>query len=692
MFPKELNRIACTSSRITYNSMSGRNFNIYRLLVMMLLILLRLSAMAQVPVERSKDKAIISGTVYYMHQVKKGQTAYSISKAYGISVEDLVKENPSAVYGINEGQLLRIPYREDIPVITAEEETLIKTPRDESKYIYHKLQPGETVYALSKLYGVSEDEIITANEGIEINKLPVGAEIAVPRRDFKPVKQEFQVQDRRYIFHKVVSGESLSSIAEHYGLSLRELRRENRNIRFPQVGDYIRIPVAAQEDIAAEEFPLADSTQIETDIPELMPAPIEYTSVRDLRGKINVAVLLPFYLEENSQRTDIDSSNIVRGKRVYKTLNRPEEWIYPRSIGFIEMYEGILLAADTLRAMGLDVNIHVYDIGSDTVKLTRLILEGRLAGMDLIIGPVYSYNLEAVASYANSLGIPVVSPVPLMNNAVLDDNPTLYMANASLEVAQNAISKKLTEYYNDNFVFIHADTAGIDQGITYFKDKILSELSTRLPYEEIKFKEFIFYSRSVFNNDSINRLAQTLSKDYSNVAVIASEEAPVISETLMDLHTLSKEYQIRVFGYPAMRGLDNLDPRYLFDMDIIMFSPYWLEYSEQDVKNFNSDFRKKFFTEPGELSYAWQGYDIAYYFISGLAIHGKQFLHHPEIHNPDLLQTRFDFRRKTRRDGFENQNLYLIRYTRDYEINLVQEPENQQEHEQEQVPDWQYNR
>ena len=73
------------------------------------------------------------------------------------------------------------------------------------------------------------------------------------------------------------------------------------------------------------------------------------------------------------------------------------------------------------------------------------------------------------------------------------------------------------------------------------------------------------------------------------------------------------------------------------------------------------------------MSYAWQGYDIAYYFLSGLAIHGKDFILHPEIHNPDLLQTEYDFRRKQITDGFENQKLYLIKYKKDYEIELVEE-------------------
>ena len=177
----------------------------------------------------------------------------------------------------------------------------------------------------------------------------------------------------------------------------------------------------------------------------------------------------------------------------------------------------------------------------------------------------------------------------------------------------------------------------------------------------------------MFDNDSIDRLSNALSEQSKNIVVIASEEAPVISETIMDVHGLSKKFDIKVFGYPAMRDIDNLEPKYFFDLDVMIYSPYWIDYTKDDVKQFNSRFRQKFLTEPSEKSYAWQGYDIAYYFLSGIALHGKHFITNPEIHNPDLLQTEYDFVRKDPGGGFENQKLFIIRYTKDYEVKLVEE-------------------
>jgi LysM repeat protein len=632
-------------------------------------------AYAQVVVERSQNKVVISGVAYYIHPVKKGETAYSISKAYGIKVEELVKENPPALYGLTEGQTLRIPVNSVTDSAVAQSPVQVtKKQKDETNFIYHTLNPGETIYYLSKLYGVSDNEIIQSNPGMDINKLSVGTEIAIPRRKFMSDRQKFEIPDKKYLYHKVQKGESLSSIAQIYGLTVKELRKENRDLRFPQVGDYLRIPAknVPEEEVIVQEK--KDSVTVAVVEPvKAVERPAGYTKFKELSGTLNVAVLLPFYFSENSDRIEIDSSRMIKGKRIYKEIKRPDDWIYPGSLDFVEMYEGILLAADTLRSLGLNVNIYTYDIQSDTIEVSRLIKSGKLANMNLIIGPVYSHNLVIVSEYARALDIPVVSPVPLYNNTVLANNPNLFMAYSSLEVAQRALSKKLSEYADNNFVFIHADSLGVDEEVKKFKSMIITELTKWVPYEEIKFKEMLFFSRSTFDNDSINRLSHALSTQGDNVVIIASEDAPVISETLMDIHGLSKKYNVKVFGYPVLRDIENLDPRYFFDLDLFLFSPFWIDYNQDDVKQFNADFRMKFMTQPSEISFAWQGYDIAYYFLSGLALDGKEFITNPSMHRPDLLHTEFDFVNKTVNDGFENQKLYLIHFTKDFDVVLADE-------------------
>jgi LysM repeat protein/ABC-type branched-subunit amino acid transport system substrate-binding protein len=631
---------------------------------------------SQVVVEKSREKVIISGKTYYIHIVKKGETAYSISKAYDVTVQDLTKENPSAENGVKVDQVLRIPVVESRSKPDKKEQST-KVTRDESKYIYHKLNPGESVFALSKKFGVSEDEILQSNAGIEINKMPVGFEIAIPRRQFMNSDQKLQVQEKTIIEHKVLKGENLYSIAGQYGTTVKELRRENKGLMFPKVDEFIRIPVVK---VAETVIPAKQKPDTAIIIPQeqiiLSERPLSLTPVSNLKGTFNVALLLPLYFEENAKRIEIDSSHIVKGKPVPRTIIRPVEWIYPESLGFVELYAGILIAADTLRSLGLDINLHVYDIKSDTVEVSRLIESGVLNSMDLIIGPVYSQNLSIVASYASRYEIPIISPVPLINNAPLDNNPFLFKVNPSIEVAQDAIAKRVVNFWDYNFVFIHSDSANTNPDVALFKNKIFKELTVKIPFDDVrfKFKEHVFYSRSVLGEDSINRLEHAMSGQAGNLVIIASEDPPVISECVANLKTLSKKYDIRLMGYPVMRELDNEDWKDYFDLGIEIYTPYWIDYNMRDIKNFDAAYRKYFFTEPSESSFAWEGYDLMYYFLSGLAIHGKKFISDPNMHNPDLLITSFQFKRKNAGSGFENQKLYLIKYVNEMDVKLLEEP------------------
>jgi hypothetical protein len=337
------------------------------------------------------------------------------------------------------------------------------------------------------------------------------------------------------------------------------------------------------------------------------------------------------------------------------------------------MYEGILLAADTLKSIGLDINIHAYDIKSDTIEITRLIRSGALSEMDLIIGPVYPRNLAILADYARDLEIPVVSPVPLFSNSPLDGNPQLFMAGSSLEVVQRAIARRIAGYSHHNIVLIHSSYPEEQIDIGWFKNLILEELHKIHPFDSLRIKSIPFYSRSEYGADSLPRLSRALSAETGNIVIIASESAPVMSESVMEVRNLSRKFDIQVFGYPEMRELSNIDPKFLFDLGVMIYSPYWIDYSSDDIKRFNSVFRKKFYTEPAQESYAWQGYDIAYYFLSGIALHGRNFIMYPQIHNPDLLHTDFDFRRKGISDGFENHKLFLIMYTNDYDMEIVKD-------------------
>ena len=58
---------------------------------------------AQEVIERSSKITQIGGKEYYMHHVKQGQTLYSISKAYNVSIEEIERLNPEVKNGLKAG-------------------------------------------------------------------------------------------------------------------------------------------------------------------------------------------------------------------------------------------------------------------------------------------------------------------------------------------------------------------------------------------------------------------------------------------------------------------------------------------------------------------------------------------------------------------------------------------------------------
>jgi len=618
---------------------------------------------SQVKVERSKSMVIIGGVAYYIHIVDSSQTLYSISKAYNVSSEIITRENPSAVYGIRIGQALKIPL--------VSEEQGEERMKDTERYIYHTLQKGESVYSLSRKYEVEPEEIIKANPGIDIRDIPVGEELAIPRRQFRQQNQFFQTEEPGIILHRVEEGENYSSLSQKYDVSIRDIRRVNHGLLFPRPGDLIRIPSDERE---VEEGPALIDSLVQGDekLTYLFDgSPVDYTPVEDLNGRINVLLMLPLMLEENSHRSYIDSSEYdARGRKKYRVVKRDEEWIYPLSELFIEFYEGALLAVEALKQKGLDIELEVFDTMRDSSRVSRFLENNRLRDVDLIVGPVYPGNLEQVATYARRYRIPIVSPLASQNTEVLRLNPYLFKVQPSRDVVEDAMAEEISNYYNYNLVMVHSDTAW-NAGLSgAFKDKIYRRLRLKVPFSNISLREVYFTSRSTYN-DTINIIEHALADDRPNLIILASDDESVMSEVIVNVHNLLRSYEIKLIGYPDIRWLENLDPMYFYELGLMLYTPNWVDYQQDDVRNFLEKYREYFKMEPPVRSYAWQSYDIMYYFVSGLAIHGSDFMYRPSMHKPDLLQVDYRFERTGLMNGFENKRLYLLRYTPDLKVEFL---------------------
>jgi len=163
----------------------------------------------------------INGKQYIIHQVDPKETLFSISRRYGVPVTDLAQENPSAGSGLSIGQILRVPY---IPRVK---------PRTENGNIVHKVAPKETMFAISKQYNVSIDDLKKWN-GLTDNALNVGQDIVIKKpASSEPVKTSVykdKLPDAKTLrgVHTVTAKETLFSISKMYGATVQQLKEWNK--------------------------------------------------------------------------------------------------------------------------------------------------------------------------------------------------------------------------------------------------------------------------------------------------------------------------------------------------------------------------------------------------------------------------------------------------------------------------------
>ena len=148
------------------------------------------------PVTVSTEKVRIGGETYYSHKVIEKQTLYSISKAYGVKTEDILKANPGIGPDrqLKAGSIILIPagkkpaqVQDTVRITTPPAET-VKTPSDRFDgidYYTHTVKWYENLQSIAKKYKVSEELLIEFN-GLESIYVRKRQKLKIPEAGFIP--------------------------------------------------------------------------------------------------------------------------------------------------------------------------------------------------------------------------------------------------------------------------------------------------------------------------------------------------------------------------------------------------------------------------------------------------------------------------------------------------------------------------
>jgi len=636
------------------------------------LILLQASLVAQetVTVERTNNKVILEGTVYYIHTVKPGETLYAISRAYNTSQKEIAIENPGAIAGLQIGQSLKIPVDPKLQVEVDTSE--LPEPRETGKY--HTVLPGETLYGIARTYDLKEEDIEQANQGVSFASLQPGQRLRIP--EVQETDEEYAYNEEGLVYHKVKRKETLYSIASYYNVSIEEISAVNPELGWggPKTGQTIRIPAPQLTDQPQD----IDDASVEDELSygELYDASDDYDELENrhenIRRTYRIAFFIPFNFSEMEPLDSLikDIESVSRRNRIIERYMMEEK--IPQSVNFLEFFQGSLLAIDSMKQAGMKLDVHYFDTRRSLARTRTILGDEELEDFDLFIGPFYPFNLELVSDYASEHRIPLVTPF-YDELDLIRSNPYLFQVSPSLEREYREAAKLVASKYMYNIVYVRQEDSLDLEKHEYFKQLIFDGFDDYHPSDPVRFKEVIIELKQT------GKIIHSLSSDKKNIVVFPTADEALASTVLSSLFFNLDKYDIEVIGGPYWTEFSTIKLSQYHKLKLVFYNSFWVNYYDPRVEKYMTKFRNHYYNEPiintkKGASYGILGYDMSLYFLNALKIYGRRFILSLDQYQPGLVQGSYSFNRYSRGGGYENTNISFYRFLPDMSIQKFEVP------------------
>lgn len=567
----------------------------------------------------------------FQHTIEQGETVYAIATMYGVSTEAIYKLNPGSKEGIKAGEVLLIPQKK-----------VSASGNNTETYTFHTIEPKETLYAVSMKYKVPAQYILQANPGLSVKTFQKGRTIRIPSQENiqamaqvsqtenTPQPEEKPVKETTYTIQKK---ETMYSLCRKFKVSSYELIKLNPQLKNGvKAGVEIKVPVKEEavasktdNNTSAESF-----IQSESEVNALLSAP---KSTKEL-NQLKVALLLPF----NPSKKTAASSR------------------------FIEYYEGMLLAVDSLQNQGLSLDLSVYDTGEGTSRIREILTGETLPNADLIIGAVQNDQIKMIADFAKEHRIKYVIPFTSKNDDVLSNNFVFQVNTPHSYLYSKAAERGRKLFANDNIIFVKIHDKEV-------KKPFIKALQEELKDHKVPFKE-IEYNGETFAEDldSLYMVDQT-----RNVIIPTSSSLEALQKIKTPLRVLAEtqtDYTISLFGYPEWQTYvrEALDDFYV--LDTYIYTNFYADNLSKPMQDFYNKFKTWYSKDLINTypKYGILGFDTGMFFFGAMKKYGVNFEEELDNIRYPSIQTGFDFHRVNNWGGFINTQIFIVHYNRDFTV------------------------
>lgn len=527
------------------------------------------------------------GKRYYIHTVQTQETLYGLSHLYNVLIDDIKKSNDN-LESLNVGQRIMIPIIDDVAKETEplEYKDGQIVIKDGVTYIIHFVKQGQTIYSISRLYQVTPQQILDKNPSLATNPtLSLNQELLIPFDSEEQAKISMQNATTSFDNEK-------------------ETRKE-----------------ASNSDIAKQSTP-AISTNV--------------ANGTLARPSINVALLLPFFLSKNAPQNDDGIINMSKE-------------IYTHTYQFLEYYEGALIALDSLKKLGISVNLDVIESNNDSLSINVGKIKTKT---DLIIGPVFQKTFPTVANFAKRNAIPIVYPLSQEETSSL--NPFMIQMNTPQKYRYKAMVDYIIQNNENCHVCIVYNSESLEKKSMLQCKAAFDEAKHLMLPKQITY-ETIF--SPLANGMAI--LDRAMDKKPKTIIIVLSKQQAFANNFVTKIYQASKSHNIELWGMPQWELYENLELDFLFDLNLKLVTVDEIDYTSPSINSFISTYREKYSTEPTKFSF--QGYDQMLYFGQLCAQNANMLTALRTNEGVDGLIERFYFQQKDNA-AFLNTATNIVEY------------------------------
>lgn len=377
--------------------------------------------------------------------------------------------------------------------------------------------------------------------------------------------------------YQVKKKDTLYGIAKKYNISVDALIEANPEMKVDgfelKKGSYVCIPYAASGTSGQ-----TSATPVRT---------LMQTASRKFSGKtVRVGVMLPLH--------DVDGD----GRRM------------------TEFYRGMLMACDSLRAEGMNIDIHAWNVNIDA-DITNFIKQPGAAKCDIIFGPLYSKQVHALAEFCKARDIQMVIPFSITGDDVSMYKQIFQVYQTNDRQTNNSIETFLKLFPNCHPVFIDCNDKTSTKGYFTFG------LRTRLESHNIGYG-----ITNIGSSDDV--FAKQFSQNSQNIVILNTGRSPELTLALNKLAILKANnptLKIKLFGYTEWMMYLGIDEAKFHEFDTYIPSTFYYNPASPRTQSLTRSYRQWFKTDMQNAlpRFALTGYDYAQFFLRGFAKYGKAF-------------------------------------------------------------------